>query len=109
MNNTAKMFTVQRGPRVSSFRIWKNLKTPHFQKSALSLRQRKDLTVRALAQRINRSVGFVSQIERGLSRPSVEDLHAISAALGVHSMYFLAAFHGQEPPVGLPARRGGAP
>jgi len=53
------------------------------------LRQRKHLTVRALAQRINRSVGFVSQIERGLSQPSVEDVHAISAALGVHSMYFL--------------------
>ena len=60
-----------------------------FPKILRDLRQRKDLTVRALAQRINRSVGFVSQIERGLSRPSVEDLHAISAALGVHSMYFL--------------------
>jgi transcriptional regulator with XRE-family HTH domain len=60
-----------------------------FPKIMRDLRQRKHLTVRALAQRINRSVGFVSQIERGLSQPSVEDVHAISAALGVHSMYFL--------------------
>lgn len=53
------------------------------------LRLRKGLTVRDLAQRIGRSVGFISQIERGLSQPSVEDLQAISDALGVHSMYFL--------------------
>ncbi len=53
------------------------------------LRLRKGLTVRDLAQRINRSVGFISQIERGLSQPSVEDLQAVSDALGVHSMYFL--------------------
>jgi transcriptional regulator with XRE-family HTH domain len=53
------------------------------------LRLRKGLTVRELAQRIQRSMGFVSQIERGLSHPTVEDLEAISAALGVHSMYFL--------------------
>jgi transcriptional regulator with XRE-family HTH domain len=53
------------------------------------LRLRKAVTVRELAQRVGRSVGFISQIERGLSQPSVEDLEAISAALGVHSMYFL--------------------
>lgn len=53
------------------------------------LRLRKGLTVRTLAERIGRSVGFVSQVERGLSQPGVEDLQAISAALGVHSMYFL--------------------
>jgi len=53
------------------------------------LRLRKGVTVRELAQRIGRSVGFISQIERGLSQPGVEDLEAISVALGVHSMYFL--------------------
>ena len=37
------------------------------------------MTVRMLAERIGRSVGFISQIERGLSHPGVEDLHAISA------------------------------
>jgi transcriptional regulator with XRE-family HTH domain len=53
------------------------------------LRLRKGVTVRTLADRVGRSVGFISQIERGLSHPGVEDLQAISAALGVHSMYFL--------------------
>ncbi|TNF62021.1 MAG: XRE family transcriptional regulator [Burkholderiales bacterium] len=53
------------------------------------LRLRQGLTVRELARRIGRSVGFVSQIERGLSQPSVEDVQAVGKALGVHSMYFL--------------------
>ena len=41
------------------------------------LRKRKKVTLQQLADRIERSIGFVSQIERGLSQPSVEDLHAI--------------------------------
>jgi transcriptional regulator with XRE-family HTH domain len=52
------------------------------------LRTRKKITVRQLAQRIERSIGFISQIERGLSQPSVEDLLAISEALQVPFTYF---------------------
>lgn len=53
------------------------------------LRVRKKVTVRQLAAKIERSIGFISQIERGLSKPSVEDLHAISLALDVPSTYFV--------------------
>jgi transcriptional regulator with XRE-family HTH domain len=53
------------------------------------LRTRKKVTVRQLASQIERSIGFVSQIERGLSQPSVEDLHAISQALDVPFRYFV--------------------
>lgn len=41
------------------------------------------MTVRQLADAIGRSVGFISQIERGLSQPTVEDLTAIANAVGV--------------------------
>jgi len=53
------------------------------------LRTRKKVTVRELASQIDRSIGFVSQIERGLSQPSVEDLNAISQALDVPFHYFV--------------------
>jgi transcriptional regulator with XRE-family HTH domain len=57
------------------------------------LRKRKGLTLQALAAAIGRSVGFVSQIERGLSQPAVDDLYAMSDALSVHGTYF---FSGSE-------------
>ncbi|MDT4846851.1 Cupin domain protein [compost metagenome] len=47
------------------------------------LRKRKKMTVRELASEIDRSIGFISQIERGLSQPTVEDLNAIAKALEV--------------------------
>jgi transcriptional regulator with XRE-family HTH domain len=53
------------------------------------LRKRKKVTLQQLAAKIERSIGFVSQIERGLSHPSVEDLHAIGLALEVPSTYFV--------------------
>jgi transcriptional regulator with XRE-family HTH domain len=53
------------------------------------LRTRKKVTVRELAAQIDRSIGFISQIERGLSQPSVEDLDAISQALDVPFRYFV--------------------
>jgi transcriptional regulator with XRE-family HTH domain len=52
------------------------------------LRKHKNLTLGELAARIDRSVGFLSQVERGLSRPTVADLTAISESLGVPTTYF---------------------
>ncbi|WQG60106.1 XRE family transcriptional regulator [Pseudomonas sp. RTB3] len=52
------------------------------------LRKHKKLTLAQLAQKIERSVGFLSQVERGLSRPTVADLTAISHALDVPTTYF---------------------
>lgn len=54
------------------------------------LRKHRGLTLGELATRINRSVGFLSQVERGLSRPTVEDLTAISETLNVPTTYFYA-------------------
>jgi len=52
------------------------------------LRKFKNLTLGELAGRIDRSVGFLSQVERGVSRPTVADLTAISETLGVSTAYF---------------------
>ncbi len=52
------------------------------------LRKRRQLTLHQLAERIGRSVGFLSQVERGLSQPTVADLTAISEALDVPTTYF---------------------
>jgi transcriptional regulator with XRE-family HTH domain len=52
------------------------------------LRKHKKYTLKDLADKIGRSVGFLSQVERGLSRPSVADLTAISETLGVPTTYF---------------------
>lgn len=52
------------------------------------LRKHKNVTLNELAEHIGRSVGFLSQVERGLSRPTVADLTAISEALGVPTTYF---------------------
>lgn len=46
------------------------------------------MTVRQLAAEIDRSIGFISQIERGLSQATVEDLTAIGDALGVPTEIF---------------------
>ncbi|GIZ13803.1 helix-turn-helix domain-containing protein [Pseudomonas sp. NCCP-436] len=52
------------------------------------LRKHKKVTLNELAERIGRSVGFLSQVERGLSRPTMADLTAISEALDVPTNYF---------------------
>ncbi|MBO6277613.1 MAG: helix-turn-helix transcriptional regulator, partial [Pseudomonas sp.] len=52
------------------------------------LRKHKKYTLKELADKIGRSVGFLSQVERGLSQPTVADLTAISETLGVPTTYF---------------------
>ncbi len=54
------------------------------------LRRRKGVTLQQLADAVGRSVGFISQIERGISQPTVLDLNVISERLGVPGNYFYA-------------------
>lgn len=58
------------------------------------LRKKKGLSLQFVADRIGRSVGFVSQIERGISQPSIADVYAISQLLGVD---YLSFFDGPSP------------
>lgn len=62
-----------------------------------ALRRARGLTLADMAERLNRSVGWLSQVERDLSEPSITDLRLIGATLDVPvSMLF-----GQTPaPIG---------
>lgn len=62
------------------------------------LRKHKKYTLEELAKSIGRSVGFLSQVERGLSRPTVADLTAISETLGVPTTYFYSDPKPKEVP-----------
>ena len=48
-----------------------------------ALRKSRSLTLTELADRLGRSVGFISQIERGISEPSINDLRNIAEVFDV--------------------------
>lgn len=58
-----------------------------------ALRKARGLTLAAMAEALDRSVGWVSQIERDLSEPSIDDLKAIAALHDVP----LSLFFGPTP------------
>lgn len=60
-----------------------------------ALRKGRGLTLADLAATLGRSVGWLSQVERDLSEPSISDLREIAGALGV-PMSFLFA-HNSAP------------
>lgn len=55
-----------------------------------NLRKSRGLTLSELALKMGRSVGFISQVERGLSTPSIQDLRLIAAALDIPVSWFFA-------------------
>ena len=48
-----------------------------------ALRKSRGLTLSDMAESLGRSVGWLSQVERDLSDPSISDLREIAALLGV--------------------------
>ena len=52
------------------------------------LRKAQGITLQELALKIGRSVGFLSQIERGISEPSITDLRGIAKAFDVPVSWF---------------------
>src|SRR5665647_3045575 len=76
----------------------------------LQLRQRrriKDLTLAELSQQSGLSVGLLSQIERGLSSPSLKSLTQICAALGIPLSWLFDSGPTENPAEkGLVGRRG---
>lgn len=55
-----------------------------------ALRKEQGLTLKGLAQLSGLSHPFLSQVERGLARPSMNSLHQISEALGTNASWLLA-------------------
>ena len=71
-------------------------RTPRPQQQAIAdlgseirqLRKVRGITLQQLAQATGKSVGFLSQVERNLTKPSVAALQDISQALSVHIGWF---------------------
>ena len=58
------------------------------------LRKSKGMTISYLAEQIGKSVGYLSQVERGVSTLPIPVLQAISDLLGVQITWF---FHAEQP------------
>ena len=54
-----------------------------------SIRKRQEITLKELAEKTGLSIGYISQIERNLTDPSLSTLRKISGALGVPTYLFL--------------------
>lgn len=61
------------------------------------LRRLKDVTLEVLAGRISRSIGYVSQVERGKSALTIPALQEIADALGVQIGWFFQSRHAADP------------
>lgn len=71
------------------------------------LRRAKGVTIPELAKRIDRSVGWLSQIERGMSEVTISALHQIAEALEVTISWFFANGAPATPDeVGIVVRKG---
>jgi len=57
-------------------------------RSLRGLRKARGITLKELALKVGRSVGFISQIERGISEPSMTDLRRIAQAFDVPTSWF---------------------
>ena len=55
-----------------------------------ALRKGRGLTLTELAVRLGRSVGWLSQVERGMSEPSISDLRNLSEVFDVSVSFFFA-------------------
>ncbi len=66
-----------------------------------ALRRSRDLTLQTLAGAIGRSVGWLSQIERGQATPSVRDLGLLAEQLGISISFFFRSSGRDEGERGL--------
>ncbi|MBJ6372862.1 helix-turn-helix domain-containing protein [Sedimentitalea arenosa] len=71
-----------------------------------ALRKARGLTLIGLAEALGRSVGWLSQVERDLSEPSVTDLRHIAAALGVPVSMLFSSHAVPAAEAGYIVRRG---
>ena len=71
-----------------------------------ALRKARGFTLIEAAQRLGRSVGWVSQVERGISTPSIGDLRALGELYGVPLSLFFANEPADRTEAGVIVRAG---
>lgn len=62
-----------------------------------SLRKARGLSLQDLSALCGKSIGFLSQLERGKSKPTIGALHDVAAALGVQVSWFFPHGDNAEP------------
>lgn len=72
-----------------------------------ALRKSRGQTIRQLSARLGRSIGWLSQVERGQTTPSVQDLAAIAAHFGVNISFFFRSANQNPREQGLILRAAG--
>jgi len=77
--------------------------TPHHGADIRALRKARGVTLEELAGQLDRSVGWISQVERDISVPTPEDITDIAAALNVNAA--LLSGPANSPIVRASARR----
>lgn len=87
------------------------LNDPNFQSKSLgadlrALRKARGLTLVELAAKLARSVGWISQVERDLSHPSIEDLRAFAGEFQVPISLFFGHTGAPEGEQGYVVRSG---
>lgn len=71
-----------------------------------ALRRARGLTLAEVALRLGRSIGWVSQVERGLSQPAVDDLRQLAEQFGVPISMFFGHDAANEAERGVVVRAG---
>lgn len=66
-----------------------------------ALRKARGMTLKDLASAVGRSLGWLSQIERGQTTPSVRDLGQIADTFGIHISFFFRSSSRDEAEQGL--------
>ncbi len=62
------------------------------------IRKKKDLTLKDLSKLSDCSINYLSQVERGLSSPTIETLMKVTSALGLNLIDFFAENNPEESP-----------
>ena len=71
-----------------------------------ALRQARSLTLAQLSEKVGRSVGWLSQVERGLSMPSLPDLRRMASIMNVPFSFFEKRVASDDPEVDIVVRAG---
>ncbi len=69
-----------------------------------ALRNARKLTLEALSKEVGKSLGWLSQVERGLSTPSIDDLQRLARSLDVPMSIFFGIAEAPEDERGLIVR-----
>lgn len=75
-------------------------------KDIKALRVARQLTLKEMAASLDRSIGWMSQVERGLSEPSMKDLRLMAKIFDVPLSMFFGATEGPEKERGRVVRSG---